>query len=316
MIKRYGASVSLQYSSYNVKVVCVSNVLSLWCFYRESLWLWRFLLVVWHYVAICCVGCVCARQSENLFVWFGAKPKQKAWAPDLPRDQKWTRRGRDQRRHRISWQRKMERGSRQRRAEETKQEKIEAGQRRESERRLLRPDDLHRGWVNQRENMLALIVTFIIVSRKIHVCDSLQMHGEIKVSQNSLSCTWNWLKTILFVCSFSPTLSVVFFVAIKKYEIPQWKPLDESLAMNSIGLKKLISQGPAAEVVSHLAPCTRIKVNLRKIKRNHDGQKWFRKGKEKGSREWMGQRMNELKKMPKKDHASSKKRKKKRKNKR
>ena len=36
---------------------------------------------------------------------------------------------------------------------------------------------------------------------------------------------------------------VVFFVAVKKCEIPWWNPLDESLAKNSIGFKKLISRG-------------------------------------------------------------------------
>ena len=96
---------------------------------------------------------------------------------------------------------------------------------------------------------LAFLVTFVEVSRKIHAHDSLQMHEKLHkiVTQNSLSCAW---KSILFVCSFSPTPSVVFFVAVKKCEIPQQKPLDESLVMNTIGLKKLISWGSAASGVS------------------------------------------------------------------
>ena len=58
----------------------------------------------------------------------------------------------------------------------------------------------------------------------------------------------------MFVCPFSPTLSVVFFVVVKKCEIPRWKPLDDSMAMNSIGLKKLLSPGLAAKrCITHLA---------------------------------------------------------------
>ena len=88
-----------------------------------------------------------------------------------------------------------------------------------SERRLLRPDDLHRGRVNQREKISAFFVTFVEVSRKIHVHDSLQMHGECKVSQNTLSCAWSWHKSILFVCSSFYPLGCIF-VAVKKCEIP------------------------------------------------------------------------------------------------
>ena len=67
------------------------------------------------------------------------------------------------------------------------------------------------------------------------------------------------------VCSFvlflSPSrlyLFIYLFIYLfcgreKKYEIPRRKPLDESLAMNSISLKELISRGPAArDVITHL----------------------------------------------------------------
>ena len=94
------------------------------------------------------------RQADDLFVCFGAKPKQRAWARNLPRDRKWTRRGRSERRQKVSWQRRVE-------------------------------------------------------------------------------------ETPLF----SPTLSVVFYVAVMKCVLPRRKPLDESLVMNGIGLKKLISRG-------------------------------------------------------------------------
>ena len=52
-----------------------------------------------------------------------------------------------------------------------------------SERRLLKPDELHRGRANQREKMSALSVHFVEVSRKIHASVSLQMHGECSVTK-------------------------------------------------------------------------------------------------------------------------------------
>ena len=76
-----------------------------------------------------------------------------------------------------------------------------------------------RGRVNQRE-MSALFVVFVEVSRKIHACDSLQMHRELHKSViNSLSCAWSWPNSVFARLSFSPTLSVVFCVAVKKYVI-------------------------------------------------------------------------------------------------
>ena len=38
---------------------------------------------------------------------------------------------------------------------------------------------------------LEFLVAFVEVSHKIHAGDSLQMHGECKVSQNTLSCAWS-----------------------------------------------------------------------------------------------------------------------------
>ena len=83
-------------------------------------------------------GCVRARRSDDLFVCFGAKPKQTAWAWDLPRDRKYTRRGGSQRRQK--W---VDKGRRReavddeeqsvdRAVSRRRQEKMEAGQRRES----------------------------------------------------------------------------------------------------------------------------------------------------------------------------------------
>ena len=45
-----------------------------------------------------------------------------------------------------------------------------------------------------------------------------------KVSQNYPSCIRSWPKSILFVCSFSLTPSVVFLVAVKKCVIPLSEP--------------------------------------------------------------------------------------------
>ena len=53
-----------------------------------------------------------------------------------------------------------------------------------------------RQWGKTVKNELSFIVGFVEVSRKIHVCDSLQIHGEYKVSQNSLSCAWSWPKSV------------------------------------------------------------------------------------------------------------------------
>ena len=57
--------------------------------------------------------------------------------------------------------------------------------------------------------------------------------------------------TQVHVCSFvlPSTFSVLFCVAIRNMWYPCQKPLDESLAMDNIGLKKLISQGPAGRGV-------------------------------------------------------------------
>ena len=41
------------------------------------------------------------RQADDLFDCFGAKPKQRAWTRDLPRDLKWRRKGRSERRRAV-----------------------------------------------------------------------------------------------------------------------------------------------------------------------------------------------------------------------
>ena len=92
--------------------------------------------------------------------------------------------------------------------------------------------------------MTALLVPFCGVSRKIQASLSQQIHEECKVSHIDFPFLALGVdpSPCLFVCS-SPIHSVVFFVAVKKCEIPWRNPLDESLTKNSIGFKKLISTG-------------------------------------------------------------------------
>ena len=83
---------------------------------------------------------LCWRQSENLFVCFGAKPTQKAWGWDLLPYRKWTRERRSQRRQgEFSWQSMAGENSRLEivvhrgtQSAEGGSEKMEAEQRRES----------------------------------------------------------------------------------------------------------------------------------------------------------------------------------------
>ena len=79
---------------------------------------------------------------------------------------------------------------------------------------------------------------FVEVSRKIQARDSLQMHGECKVSQTPFLELGADLSPCLFVYSFSSTLSVLFYVAVKKCVISlvgnEKNLLDESLAMGSL----------------------------------------------------------------------------------
>ena len=85
--------------------------------------------------------------------------------------------------------------------------------------------------------MSELSVAFVEVSRKIHARDSLQMHGECKVSQTPFLALGADPSPCLFVCSLSSTLSVVLCVSVMKCVIPlvgnEKKTLNESLVMNS-----------------------------------------------------------------------------------
>ena len=62
-------------------------------------------------------------QADDLFVCFGAKPKQRAWTRDLPCNRKWRRKGRSEKRQGELTKEPRE-GSRQRTAEETSRREI------------------------------------------------------------------------------------------------------------------------------------------------------------------------------------------------
>ena len=136
------------------------------------------------------------RQVENLFVCFGAKPKQSAWTQDLPRDRKWGRKGRSDRRQ--GW---VDKGTQ--REESTTDRRIdqsttegrgrvvgcELAVRRDDRVNRSQKGDCEdlmsyaRGRVNQHEKVSALLGRFFVeISRKIQASVSLQMHGECKVS--------------------------------------------------------------------------------------------------------------------------------------
>ena len=168
-------------------------------------------------------GCVC--RADGLLVCFGAKPKQRAWARDLLRERKWMSRWRCQKRRR--W---FDKGRR--REELTTEGRGERSalswlsrkwqNQQKSERRLLRADELRRGRVNQRENMSALLVPFVEVSCKIRAGDSLRMHGEYRVTQNSLSYAWNIPKSMLFVCSSFHPLGCILCGRCEMWNTTRW----------------------------------------------------------------------------------------------
>ena len=188
-------------------------------------------------------GGVPSRRSLCLF-WRKAQTKglslRSPARPEMDEDRKvWEKRIEEQ------LTKETREGSRQRRAEEDGGIDIAVQGKDGQQKEAVREDSQR--WVS-------IPCGFVDVSRKKHACDNLQMHEKLQkiVTQTSLSYAWNWPKSILFVCSFSPTLSVVFYVAVMKCVIPRRKPLDESLAMNSIGLKKLISRARPLGVVSQV----------------------------------------------------------------
>ena len=131
--------------------------------------------------------CVCECQSGNPFVCFNARPTQKGCA----RDRKWTREGMSQRR-----------GSQQKGAEEISRLERAVKRRRRT-----------------RSTEISMVCGFCGSFARVHACVSSQ--NAQNVSRNSLSCAWSWLKSVFVRLFFSSTLSVVFYVSVKKCVMPR-----------------------------------------------------------------------------------------------
>ena len=85
--------------------------------WKRNWWLKYSTRLIGFHIALILFVTLCGyvRRADDLFVCFGAKPKQRAWARDLPRDRKWTRRGRSE----SQLTKEPKESSQQRRAEET-----------------------------------------------------------------------------------------------------------------------------------------------------------------------------------------------------
>ena len=133
-------------------------------------------------VTLCghCVGCVCVRASQTISLSVLARNPHKGPRTSSPARPEVERNIPEKTQGQLT------------KEDRERQSTTEARWRTVSRRRQ---------WRKTVKNELAFQVSFVEVSRKIHVCDSLQMHGKCKVSQNTLSCTWSWSKSMLFVCS-------------------------------------------------------------------------------------------------------------------
>ena len=116
---------------------------------------------MWHYVAIVLGVCVCAGQTISLFVLARNPKGLSSRSPAIPE---------------VDEERKV-------------REKTEGQLTKEDGERQLTTEGrgersalswLSREWHSQQKS--ALLLAFVEVSRKIHVCDCLQMLGECKVS--------------------------------------------------------------------------------------------------------------------------------------
>ena len=112
--------------------------------------------------------------SEDLFVCFGAKPTERAWARGLPCDQKWRREGpredsenqlkKEGRREQSAWDRYPEKDT-------------------VSRRRLWEDGSKTvKRWVSNPSGLVEVL-------RKIYALDSLQMHREM---HKSVTLKWIW----------------------------------------------------------------------------------------------------------------------------
>ena len=175
-----------------------------------------------------------AKQTIPLSVLAGNKTK--AWVGDLQRDLKWARERQRRELEKGTQKRQLAKGDAEgqsatdsrrdqsgeiesRGSEEDRQDEFVAL----SQQRSAMREDQSR-WVG-------IPSSFVEITRKMHVSVTLQMHWECSVTEPlfmHFELTQEHSSFVL--CSFSPTPSVVFLVAIKKCEIPRRKPLDESPA--------------------------------------------------------------------------------------
>ena len=130
--------------------------------------------------------CLCGCRSENPFVCFGAKRTRRAWRRDPPRDRKWRREGRSQRRQsqltKEDWKGQSTEGSK-------KDRSTEQGRQTRNE-----------------SEFLAALWKFRVKYTPARGCKCTD--NCTKVPQTPSSC-----KSVFFLSS---TLSVVFCVSIKK----------------------------------------------------------------------------------------------------
>ena len=166
-----------------------------------------------------------AKQTIPLSVL--ARNQTKAWARDLRRDRKWVRvreSGVGQRNSEKSVGDERSRrasGSRHRTTEETSRHEIGSSS---CEGRPVKMSQ-HSSW-------------FVEFSLEIHASISLQRMRCHNLTFLHLS--WPKAYCSLVLCSFSPTLLIVFLVAIRKCAIPLSEPLDDSPAKKWKSLKKLM----------------------------------------------------------------------------
>ena len=157
---------------------------------------------------MCVCVCVCVRWSENLFVCFGAKPTQRT-EDEISRETG-SGGGKEGPMGRQRGQLTKEDGerSRQRRAEETSRLEIvvqgKDGQQKGKQSKV----SWHSLWLLQkfRPKYTHVIVYRCTENAKCHKTPFLALGADPS--------------PCLFVCSFSSTLSVVFYVAVKKCVIP------------------------------------------------------------------------------------------------
>ena len=162
----------------------------------------------YYYIVTRCVAIrfrLCWRHSGDLFVCFGAKPTQRAWGWDLPRDRKWGREGRSQRRQREQM---TQQGRREQSACGICSEKDTVGRR--------------RLWVKTVKDELTFLVA--LWKFRANKCPAIAYkctESCTKVSHRlPPSCAWSWPESVFVRLFFSSTLSVVFCVPVKKYVMP------------------------------------------------------------------------------------------------